>query len=81
LPAGLLVTVQLVTTMCHSVGWYAWWLGKAGAMVHQTLSTLLHPSAVKSMRTCQDTLSDEPPERFQLAAVKYNRLLLLLSVW
>src|ERR1039458_2667283 len=47
--AGLLVTVQLVTTICHSVGWYAWWLGKAGAMVHQTLSTLLHPRAVKSI--------------------------------
>src|ERR1035438_5149951 len=44
LPAGLLVTVQLVTTICHSVGWYAWLLGSAGAMVHQTLSTLLQSS-------------------------------------
>src|SRR5690348_11538060 len=43
--AGLLVTVQLVTTICHSVGWYAWLFGRAGAMVHQTLSTLLQPSA------------------------------------
>src|ERR1017187_4473541 len=46
--AGLLVTVQLVTTICHSVGWYAWLFGSAGAMVHQTLSALLQPSAVKS---------------------------------
>src|ERR1039457_3242091 len=49
LDAGLLVTVQLVTTICHSVDWYAWLFGSAGAMVHQTLSTLLQPSAVKSM--------------------------------
>ena len=47
--AGLLVTVQLVTTTFHSVDWYAWLFGSAGAMVHQTLSTLLQPSAVKSM--------------------------------
>src|SRR5579864_7563674 len=47
--AGLLVTVQLVTTICHSIGWYAWLFGSAGAMVHQTLSTLVQPSAVKSM--------------------------------
>src|ERR1035438_3795883 len=77
--AGLLVTVQLVTTTFHSVDWYAWLFGSAGAMVHQTLSTLLQPSAVKSMRTCHDTLSEEPPDRFQLVAVKYRRLLLLLS--
>ena len=50
-------------------------------MVHQTLSTLLQPSAVKSMWTCQETLSEEPPDKFQLLAVKYSRLLLLLSVW
>src|ERR1039458_8010319 len=49
LVAGLLVTVQLVTTIFHSVGWYAWSFGRAGAIVHQTLSTLLQPSAVKSM--------------------------------
>ncbi len=81
LPAGLLVTVQLVTTICHSVGWYAWSLGKAGAMVHHTLSTLFQPSAVKSIRTCQETLSEELPERFQLLAVKFRRLLPVLSVW
>src|SRR5271157_2662576 len=67
LDAGLLVTAQLVTTIFHSVDWYAWLLGRAGAMVHQTLSTLLQPSAVKSMCTCQETLSEEPPDRFQLA--------------
>jgi len=44
-------------------------------MVHQTLSTLLQPSAVKSMWTCHDTLSEEPPDKFQLLAVKYRRLL------
>ena len=55
LPAGSLATVQLVTTIFHSVGWYAWSLGKAGAIIHQTLSTLLQPSAVKSIRTCQGT--------------------------
>src|SRR5579883_3356868 len=81
LPAGLLVTVQLVTTIFHSVGWYAWLLGRAGAMVHQTLSTLLQPSAVKSIFTCQETLSDEPPARFQWLAVKYRRLPPVLSVW
>src|ERR1017187_8419467 len=68
--AGLLVTVQLVTTIFHSVDWYAWLFGSAGAMVHQTLSTLLQPSAVKSMCTCHETLSAEPPDRFQLLAVK-----------
>ena len=57
-----------------------WWRAPDG-MVHQSLSTLLHPSAVKSIRTCQDTLSEEPPDKFQRAAVKYSRLLLLLSVW
>ena len=51
-------------------------------MVHQTLSTLLQPSAVKSMWTCQETLSDEPPDQVPVAGgVKYRRLLLLLSVW
>src|ERR1039457_2516936 len=49
LPAGLLVTVQLVTTIFHSVDWDAWLFGRGGAMVHQTLSTLLQPSAVKSI--------------------------------
>src|ERR1035441_7399871 len=44
---GLLDTAQLVTIICHSVGRYAWLFGSAGAMVHQTLSTLLQPSAVK----------------------------------
>src|ERR1017187_6781117 len=81
LPAGLLGTVQLGTTNFHSVDRDAAVFGSAGAMVHQTLSTLLQPSAVKSMCTCQDTLSEEPPDRFQLLAVKYRRLLLLLSVW
>src|ERR1039458_2959863 len=70
LPAGLLVTVQLVTTTFHSVAWYAWPFGSAGAIVHHTLSTLLQPSAVKSIFTCHETLSDEPPDRFQLLAVK-----------
>src|ERR1035438_9917855 len=79
--AGLLVTVQLVTTICHSVDWYAWLLGSAGAMVHQILSTLFQPRVVKSMWTCQDTLSEEPPDKFQLLEVKYSRLLVLLSVW
>src|ERR1039458_9959868 len=79
--AGLLVTAQLVTTTFRSLDWYAWLFGSAGAMVHQPLSTLLQPSAVKSMCTCHETLSDEPPDRFQLVAVKYRRLLLLLSVW
>src|ERR1035438_6566871 len=60
--AGLLVTVQLVTTTFHSVDGYAWLFGSAGAMVHETLSTLLQPRAVKSMCTCQETLSDEPPD-------------------
>src|SRR5579872_5546216 len=71
LPAGLLVTVQLVTTIWNSVGWYAWLFGSAGAMVHHTLSTLVQPNAVKSIFTCQETLLDEPPARFQLLAVKY----------
>src|SRR3974390_1903045 len=35
LPAGLLVTVQLVTTIWNSVGWYAWLFGGAGAVGHQ----------------------------------------------
>src|SRR5208283_2899303 len=34
--AGVLATVQLVTTICHSVDWYAWLFGSAGAIVHQT---------------------------------------------
>jgi hypothetical protein len=68
------VTVQLVTAISHSVAWYAWLFGKAGAIVHQTLSTLFQPSAVKSMWTCQETLSEDPPDRFQLLAVKYRRL-------
>src|SRR5271157_3748731 len=42
---GLLVTVQFVTAIFHSVDWYAWLLGRVGTMVHQTLSTLLQPSA------------------------------------
>src|SRR5579883_1025808 len=75
------VTVQLVTIIFHSVGWYAWPGGSAGAMVHQTLSILLQPSVEKSMWTCQETSSEEPPERFQLLAVKKRRLLALLSVW
>src|SRR5579872_2059317 len=46
------VTVQLVTTILHSVDWYARLFGRAGAIVHQILSTLFQPSAVKSMWTC-----------------------------
>src|SRR3974390_2211871 len=33
LEAGLLVTVQLVTTIWNSVGWSAWLFGRVGAMV------------------------------------------------
>src|SRR5579885_3260603 len=81
LPAGLLATVQVVATIWNAVGWYAWLFGRAGAMLHQTLSTLLQPSAVKSILTCQEMFSDEPPARFQLLAVKYRRLPPVLSVW
>src|ERR1035438_6077488 len=71
--AGLLVTVQLVTTIFHSVDWYAWLFGSAGAMVHQILFTLFQPSAVKSMCPCR---SEEHTSELQSLRHLVCRLLL-----